>query len=148
MYRKAYRKLFDELPGDIPASEARPSTPKAKGGRAGTGASAAKKRKAAAAEDATVDSPTTGEPATPGDASAAGFDGEARTPTITPAKRQRKSPVKKTAVYVFAFFPVSLSLCVCMCVRVSSANIGFSNQRIRPFQGGAGFRRPERRDQD
>jgi hypothetical protein len=104
LYRKAHRKLLDAFPvSDEPLNntpDAAPQTPKSKGGKAS--AAAAKKRKATAEESADTTS-TPGEPdgsvVTP--ANGSGVDGEARTPTKPSAKRQRKSPVKKTAVYVF-----------------------------------------------
>lgn len=121
LYRKAHRKLLDAFPvsddqrmnNNTSVSDgAVPQTPKTKGGKVGAGSG--KKRKtaatpAAAGED---DTPPTsnlgGGDVTPGaDESGAVVDGEAHTPTKTPAKRQRKSPVKKTpsvCVLLLLFF--------------------------------------------
>lgn len=114
MYRKALRKLLDAFP--VPeesqknTSDATPSTPKPKGGKAGAGSGAAKKRKADAGADAnsttiSPDAPDAGAaPTTFVDGS--GVDGEAgaASPVKTPAKRQRKSPVKKTPTYAYLSF--------------------------------------------
>lgn len=155
LYRKAHRKLLDAFPvsdnqsmdnntsdGAAPQT---PKTPSAKGGKAGT--NAGKKRKSAAAAEnddtpSTASSLSGGGDVTPGaDGSGVAVDGEARTPTKTPAKRQRKSPVKKTAaVYVLLFSLSLLSEYVLLTFRFT--------QQTRAYQKGrAGFRRPERSHQ-